>query len=416
MKKVLFITYFWVPSGKATVHWPLKITKYLPQFNWQPYVLTAEEDMFSSIDLSLLNEVDSSIKTVRTKSWDPFELYRTFIGKSKNESITSSETISKTNKSLTHRISIWIRMNLFIPDARMGWYFPGVKEGKKFFEREKFDAIVSIGPPHTGHLIGKSLSQKYSAPHIPVFIDPWVDIVYYKNFKRSRLTLAIDNHFEKSVLENSAATIFVTKTMQEDYIKKYEFLKSKSHVLYWGFDEEEFKDFININSDSEIIVHAGNIFDYQNIPAFWRKVKAEIDEGRKLKLKFIGTVGPAIRNSISEIGLDTNTEYVGFLPYKKMLQELQSASFLLVCPSEKRHVPGKLFEYLRTGKPIIAFADDNEEVKNILREANAGMVFKYSEDAKEMLDGDKNFKTNLNNLKKFDRKEIAKDLSKILQK
>ncbi len=414
MKKVLFITYFWPPSGKATVHWPLKIVKFLPRYGWQPAVLTAEEDMFSSTDLSLLDEIDPQLQVIRTKSWDPFDIYRKFIGKSKNEKMTASETISTTNNSLTHKISIWIRMNLFIPDARMGWFFPGIKGGKEVLTTETYDAIVSIGPPHTGHLIGKRLSKIFSVPHFPVFIDPWVDIVYYKNFKRSALTLAIDNYFEKSILKNSTASVFVTESMKEDYIAKYDFLKDKSHVLYWGYDEEDFENITTIKSNEEIIVHAGNIFDYQNIPPFWEKVKSEIDKGRKLKIKFIGTVAPAIKNSISEIGLDKYTEYVGFLPYKKMIEELRSASFLLMCPSEKRHVPGKLFEYLRIGKPIIAFADDNEEVKNILTETNAGMVFKYSEDAAEMLNGSINYCTNIDKVKRFDRKEIAKQLSEIL--
>ena len=118
-------------------------------------------------------------------------------------------------------------MNLFIPDARVGWYFPAVKEGNKYLGNEKVDAIVSVGPPHTTHLVGKKLSSRFKIPHIPVFIDPWVDISYYKNFKRSRITLSIDNRLEKSVLKNAAEIVFVTETMKDDYVKKYPFIKRK---------------------------------------------------------------------------------------------------------------------------------------------------------------------------------------------
>ena len=101
--------------------------------------------------------------------------------------------------------------------------------------------------------------------------------------------------------------------MQDDYIRKYPFLDNKSNVLYWGYDEE---DFNNINSeiqgDEETIVHAGNIFDFQNTPEFWKHVKTEIDNGRKLKIKFIGTVSPGIRQTIENNGLITYTEYMGF--------------------------------------------------------------------------------------------------------
>jgi len=421
MKKVLFISYFWPPSGKASLHWPLKIVKHLPQFGWQPVVLTVEEDTFSAKDESLLNEIDENLKVFKAKSFEPFELYKKFTGKKKDEQLIASETISTINKSLTHRISIWIRMNLFIPDARVGWYFPAVHKGMKILEAEKIDAIVSIGPPHTTHLVGMSLSKKFFIPHIPVFIDPWVDIVYYKNFKRSKPTLLIDNYFEKKVLLNSKFSIFVTKTMEEDYIKKYSVLKNKSDVCYWGYNEE---DFVNLNKidktkdeknyDEEIIIHAGNIFDYQNPVYFWQSLKDEIDSGRNIKIKFIGTVSEGIKQAIEQTGLRSRTEFLGFLPYNKMIEELSKASYLLVCATEPRHVPGKLFEYLRIGKPIIAFGDDNNEVKKILEDTKAGILFNYAEDGKSFLKNTGNFKTKVDLVKSFDRKNITLDISKIL--
>jgi glycosyltransferase involved in cell wall biosynthesis len=120
-------------------------------------------------------------------------------------------------------------------------------------------------------------------------------------------------------------------------------------------------------------LHAGNIFDYQNPEKLWKTIRIKINTGEKFKIKFLGTIGPAIKKSIEQNGLSKFTEYIGFLPYKEMLLELSSADYLLVCATEKRHVPGKLFEYLRTGKPIIAFGQDNEEVNKILQEANAGI-------------------------------------------
>jgi glycosyltransferase involved in cell wall biosynthesis len=164
----------------------------------------------------------------------------------------------------------------------------------------------------------------------------------------------------------------------------------------------------------EVLVHAGNIFDFQNTPKFWQRVKNEIDNGRNLKIKFIGTVSPGIKQTIELNGLANYTEYLGFLPYNKMLQELSKASYLLVCATEPRHVPGKLFEYLRTEKPIIAFGNDNNEVKKILEDANAGMMFSYDNDAGEFFEKVSLFKTDLSKLEQFNRKIIAKDLGAIL--
>src|SRR5690606_25052664 len=153
MNKLLFITYYWPPSGKATLHWPLKIIKYLPEFNWEPTVLTTEETS-SYKDESLLKEISPDLKVYKAKAIEPFELYKKFTGKSKDDPLISSETISAENKSLTHKISVWVRFNLFVPDARAGWYFSAVPKGKKILEEGKKDVIISLGPPHSTHLVG----------------------------------------------------------------------------------------------------------------------------------------------------------------------------------------------------------------------------------------------------------------------
>jgi len=307
-------------------------------------------------------------------------------------------------------------MNLFIPDARIGWYFPAVKAARKIIKDEKIDAIVSIGPPHSTHLIGKKISKRLNTPHIPVLIDPWVDIVYYKDFNRSSITLSIDNYLEKSVLQNAKHTVFVTETMKEDYEKKYHFIKDRAKVLYWGYNEEDFeKILVNKEEKSEkVIVHAGNIFSFQNPPNFWKQIKNENERGNKIRIKFIGTVDPEIKKSITEQGLNEITEYCGFLHYNEMLKNILEADFLLVCATEPRHVPGKLFEYLRTGNPIIAFGDNNKEVKQILLDSNGGMIFNYDESGEEFFTNYKNLKIQPSYVVRFDRKRISEELGKIL--
>ncbi|MCH8326610.1 MAG: glycosyl transferase family 1, partial [Bacteroidetes bacterium] len=95
MKKVLFITYFWPPSGKASLHWPLAMIKHLPGLGWQPSVLTVKEETFTEPDESLLNEIDEKLEVIKTKTFEPFNIYKKFIGKSKDEQLNASETISQ---------------------------------------------------------------------------------------------------------------------------------------------------------------------------------------------------------------------------------------------------------------------------------------------------------------------------------
>lgn len=385
-------------------------------FGWQPSVLTVTEDNFSEKDESLSRYISPDTDVIKSKTFEPFNLYRKFLGKEKDSPLIASETISKENKSLSHRISVWIRMNLFIPDARAGWYFSGVKKASEYIKKNEIDAIVSIGPPHTAQLIGKKLSKKFNVPFIPVFIDPWTDIIYYKEHKRSLLTKMVDAAFEKSVIKQAAHIIFVTETMRTDFTKKYSFADEKSSVLYWGFNEEEFENLepYNWQDEGKVLVHAGNIFDFQNPVNFWNSISNKNKTGEKIKIKFIGTVSPVIKRTIEETGLSADTEYLGFLPYKEMLSRLLGADYLMVCASEPRHVPGKLFEYLRIGKPIIAFGNGNEEVNNILSKTGAGMLFHYGSDGNEFFNAANTFKCDINSLKQFDRKTIAEKVSKIL--
>ena len=416
MKKVLFLTYYWPPSGKASLHFPLQLIKHLNEFGWQSTVATVAEDTFTQKDDSLLSEIPPDIVVHKIKSFEPFNLYRKFTGKTETEQLVASETISKEKKNLTHRISIWLRMNLFVPDARIGWYPFSVKFLKELLKHEKFDAIITVGPPHSTHLIGLRLSKLFHVPHVPIFIDPWVDIIYYKDFRRSALTLGIDKYFEKSVLKNASHAIFVTKSMRSDFVDKYPFIVNKSTVLYWGYNEENFKEIRPKikSSEEKILLHAGNIFDYQNPSLLWEYLSERISKGEKLKLQFVGTVSPGIKESIMNNGLTEYTEYLGFLPYQEVITKLCAADYLLVCTTEKRHVPGKLFEYLRSQKPILCFGEENPEVEELIRVGNAGRSFSYQNSGEEFFSQIQSFSTDVAYAKGFDRRKAASILADIL--
>lgn len=419
LKKVLVVSYYWPPSGKASLHLPLKLVKHLPSFGWQPVVLTVKEDGFSERDESLLGETDPALPVYRTDVLEPFEIYRLFTGKKKGERLVASETISKENRSLSHRISVWIRMNLFVPDARVGWYWHAKKEIYKIIEEHQISAIVVVAPPHSSHLAPWRISREKGIPFIPLFIDPWVDIVYYRGMKRGALTLMLDNYLEERVLTDSAAAIFVTASMKEDYIRKYPSIAAKSSVLYWGYNEENFTGltaFSKGTGEPVTVLHSGNIFDFQNIPPFWQYIQKSISAGARIRLRFTGSVSPGIRSAISEHGLDAVTEYTGFLPYGEVITEMSRADFLLVCATEKRHLPGKLFEYIRCGRPVIAFGDDNQEVEAILRETGAGKLFGYTETGRDYFAEVAGMSPDMHQVSKYDRKQAAGQLGEILNK
>jgi glycosyltransferase involved in cell wall biosynthesis len=174
-----------------------------------------------------------------------------------------------------------------------------------------------------------------------------------------------------------------------------------------------------IHSDfkmEKVLVHAGNMFAYQNPKNFWKQIKLENDKGNKIVIRFIGSVDKEILDYLNSIGLNMSVQLAGFLPYREMIKEILKADMLLVCSTEPRHVPGKLFEALRTGNPIIAFGDNNEEVKKIIEDANAGMMFKYDESGEEFLNNSNKFKNDRSPNGLYDRKNISKSFCQILLK
>lgn len=382
-------------------------------------MLTVKEDTFSAPDLTLFEDINHGLKVYKTNFWDPFVIYKKLLGKSKESPLSASEAMSTENKGLLHRLSLWIRLNLFIPDARIGWIKPGFRDAKKFLEGEKFDLIISNGPPHSTHLLALKLKKHFNIPLVSVFIDPWVDISYYKGLSRSNRVIKKDSAYEKKVMEGSDRLIFVTDGLTEYFTNKYSFIKGKTDLLYWGYNEESFEQIGTIKKparDYKILLHAGNIFDHQNPVKLWPEIKKQIDSGKKIKIKFIGTVSPGVKKSVREAGLEEHTTYGGFLPYNEMLKEMILADYLLVCATEPRHVPGKLFEYMRTGNKILAFGDDNKEVENILNRTNSGNLFPYTSNAAGFFDEENKPKPDIDKIKDYDRKNIAAKLAEILDK
>ena len=127
MKKVLIITYYWPPSGGAGVQRWLKFVKYLPNLGWEPIIYTVEKGEYPVLDYSLVNDLPSNIKVLKTKFWEPYSLYKRFTGRKRNEKINSSFLNDKKQNKILESISVWIRGNLFIPDARKFWIKPSIK-------------------------------------------------------------------------------------------------------------------------------------------------------------------------------------------------------------------------------------------------------------------------------------------------
>ncbi len=370
MKKVLIITYYWPPAGGPSVQRVLKFAKYLPEFGWEPIILTVEKGEFFAIDPSLVKEVND-FKVYRSRNWEPGFIYRKLSGMKQNEPIPVG-VLEKPAQKWGQKLSHWIRRNIFIPDAKIGWYPHAVHLGKKIIKNNHPHIIFSSSPPPTVHLIARTLSHKFNLPFIADFRDPWSDIYYYKIHPRLSIAEKLDRQLEQKVFRDADHLIFISNQDLQTYCSNN---SSKCHYIPNGYDETDFQEINIIKKTYQfIITHLGSL----NLSRFPEELFKALNTIRKtqpqmlhnLRIRFIGTVDSQVKAMIQKMGFAEHVEYLGYLPHKEALQKAAESSILLLVnvksPDSKRIVAGKTFEYLRLRKPIIAITPPEGELAQLL--------------------------------------------------
>lgn len=382
MKRVLIISYYWPPSGGVGVLRCLKFTKYLGKFNWEPIVYAPLNANYLLYDYSNLKEIPDTLEVLKHSIWEPFKLYKFFSGRKKDDPTDPVHVRQK--KSFVDNLAIWVRGNFFIPDARCFWINPSVSFLKKYLHEHPVDAILTDGPPHTNTLIGQKLSVDLGIPWLADFQDPWTQTDYYKLYRITNLADRRHKKLEQDVFKTAHKITIASPSWAKDL----ESIGAKNvEVIYYGYDEEDFKGLTQSIDEDFTIVHAGLMsFDRNPVTFFTvlRDLKNEIQGfNRRLKLKFAGNIDLSIRNSIVENGLQNNFKDEGFIDRYKAIQLTLNAQLLLLPLNKSENVdgriPGKLYENLRAKRPILCLGPESSDVALILKECNAGVCIDYDD-------------------------------------
>ncbi len=380
MKKALIVTYYWPPAGGPGVQRVLKFTKYLPEFGWEPIVLTVEKPDAPIYDESLINDVSKQCKVYRSKGFEPFDLYKKFTGKT-DENIPNDVLIKK-DVSFKEKFAKWVRANLFIPDAKIGWLHSAVKKGLEIIEKENIDIIFSSAPPPTVAMIGRKLSQKTGLKWVSDFRDPWLEIVYYQSLKRSKITVTLDSYLEKQCMRKANVITTISDEMAKLFNSKAG--SEKSVVIPNGFDEDDFYAEEFPKNKSFTIAYTGTISkDRVPYPLLKALLKAKDDE-LNVRLKFAGRFCPEFYDEIKKLNIEDLFEITGFVPHSESTKILQSSDALLLIvdnvPDNKGFLTGKMFEYLGCRKPIFAIGPLDGDANKIIQETGAGEMVGYKDD------------------------------------
>ena len=423
-KKALIITYYWPPAGGPGVQRWLKFVKYLPDFNIEPIVYIPENPNYPILDTNLSSEVSNSLTILKQPIKEPYKLAGLF---SKKASKTISKGIISETKtqSFIEKIMLYVRGNYFIPDARKAWVKPSVVFLSEYISKENIKTIITTGPPHSLHLIGLHLKEQLGVKWIADFRDPWTTIGYHKALKLTEASKAKHKALEKQVLNTVDQLIVTSFTTKKEFQK----LTNKPiHVITNGYDYESIPPF---EMDSKFtLAHIGSLLSKRNPEILWQVLSDLIAENesfsKDFQLNFVGFVSETILNSIKKNNLSDYVNKIGYVSHKEAVAFQKKSQILLLIEVDSEDtkciIPGKLFEYMVSNRPIIAIGPNDSDVEKIIKETNTGSYFTYNDyDALKttILEHYNAFKINSLSaypigLQKYSRKSLTEALSKLV--
>ncbi|GGK28705.1 glycosyl transferase family 1 [Yeosuana aromativorans] len=423
-KKVLIITYYWPPAGGPGVQRWLKFVKYLPDFEIEPIVYVPENPNYPIVDNTLSSEVSQDLKIIKHPISEPYKLASIF---SKNKSKTISKGIipDKKKQSWIDKLLLYIRGNFFIPDARIGWVKPSVAFLSDYIIKEQIETIITTGPPHSLHLIGLQLKERLGVKWLADFRDPWTSIGYHKQLKLTKKSELKHKILEKQVL-NTCDQIIVTSLTTK---KEFQSITNKPiEVITNGYDVESMS---NIELDTKFsISHIGSMLSKRNPEVLWRVLSEMVNEYKQfsndLQLNFIGLLSDNVQATIQKYNLSDYINNVGYVSHEEAITYQKKSQILLLVEIDSEDtkcvIPGKLFEYMVSNRPIIALGPKQSDVETIIKETNTGNYFYYDdyESLKQVLLNHydafqrKALQSHPIGLQKYSRKSLTKQLSTLI--
>lgn len=384
MKNVLIVAYYFPPSGGPGVQRVLKYVQYLRSFGWEPTVLTVRDGNFPARDESLLAKIPESVRVIRTEIFEPYDLYRRLTGKAKGTAIDVN-TMHKAGAKLplSERMAEFVRATVFIPDARIGWYRQAIKAGMRAIREHHIDAIYSSSPPYTCALIARGLKRRTGLPWVAGFRDPWTGFITTPD--RWAIPAAIDRRLERSVFTTADAVEVAWVGITKDALRKYPDLPTeKFHHLPNGFDSTDFPaaDASARTDDRFTVTYAGSMYGVRNPDAFLAAVEQLVTQGavdrERIRLRFIGRFGDEVLATFRASPLADAIEVVGYMPQGESIAQLLLADALLLvvdeCDESDEVVPGKVYEYIGSGRPLIAVAPERGAIADLIAETRSGYV------------------------------------------
>jgi len=411
MKKVLIIAYHFPPARTAGIYRPIKFAKYLPQFGWEPVILTIKNPDEKVLDESLLKELPPNTKIYRAFSFELGRLENWLYGKifarhpaspsawEQNQSQTAPSSnppgVSPPQPKphpLKRYIFTPIRRLLqnvvHTPDDKIGWIPFATLQGIRAIRREKIDVIFSTSPPESGHIIARRLSKLTGRPFIADFRDPFTT-----HYTKQNLPILADSlpyispgrlrrerKIEKKILGDAGFAVHTGQGRAKLVMEAFPEISSDKHrVITNGYDEADF-DSVNSGSCKEkaservTFVNIGQIYIDAPFGQLLRGAEQALTRetpAPDIGFQFIGDQLADWEDVISQPVFSGRIERLGFRPHKETIRLMTESDVLLLMLPEgdarmrDKIIAGKTFELMRSGRPILMIGWEGESSRMI---------------------------------------------------
>ncbi len=383
-KKVLIITYYWPPSGGSGVQRWLKFVKYFRENGWEPVIFKPIKAEYPELDHSLEKDIPDDIEVIESSIWEPYQLYKQFTGRDKKQKVQAGFINEDKEPGKMEKLAIWLRGNIFIPDARRFWIKPGVKKLNNWLQENSIDALVSTGPPHTAHIIAMKVAAKNNIPWLADFRDPWTQIDFYDKLMLSKKADQKHKTLEKSVLNQADTVVTVSPHCA---FGLNEITDKKIEVITNGFDEDDFSNIPEFDHSTFSITHLGSMNPDRNPKTLWDALSELCGEDssfrKNLKIKLIGKTDISVFKSLEKKGLTEHVINHKYLPHDEAIQEAANSAILLLALNDTPNVlslaPGKLYEYLALKRPILCTGAVDGDAATIIDNAKSGKAVGFDD-------------------------------------
>ncbi len=425
-QKVLIIAYYWPPAGGPGVQRWLKFVKYLPEFDIVPIVYVPENPNYPIIDNSLLTEVSEGITILKQPIKEPYG-WANALSRKQTKTISSGILPKEKKQSLLQKFLLYVRGNFFIPDARKGWIQPSVLYLKQYIQENAIETIITTGPPHSLHLIGKELKKwKPNLNWFTDFRDPWTTIGYHDKLRMTARTKEKHKQLEREVLQEANHIIVTSPGTKREFTA---ITQKPITVITNGYDDREV--IAHRYTGKFILAHIGSLLSDRCPEMLWQVLKELCAENTDFKNAFrlvlAGKVSAEVIESIQSHGLKDYLDFKGYVSHSEALHIQETATALLLIEIDsvntKGIIAGKLFEYLSSKRPIIAIGPEGADIKDIIEETRSGIFTTYSDHDRiknwivTLFKNRGKLDNDINNLEiqKYHRKSLTVSLAQLLK-